>query len=508
MNDLKRLSTRLVVCVMALITGACGGPEEGEQLGHAAAALSCPCEITELPPDTGSGPAVLTQELNRYIFVPSNYALGGVVLGGTSLVTLAGAVDVSSGMVMGASSPGAPSAIVNIGALSKIAAVRNTGGIVVGDNTTRVAGSKLESGATVSRGVNVSSADITANMAADQANYPRGFYAKPSVGGVSGVVPEGEEQAIAPGSYGYVRVGGSLRLRSGEYDFSQLNFYDGSRLKLDQANGPIVIHVGRPGMLPAIVDIVTGTGDPNLMLVYAGTETFKVEVPVNMFILATSAPLRFVHAGPHKGSFWGGSLFVDGNATFTKRTLNLATFFPASKIYQGQTLPISIEAEHYSSTRKSDVSSVTYQDNVDSWSPIGSASASGGVAMLHGIDDGHNWTNNVSTRSPRMDFYINFPSTTGAYWIHLRADAPDSNGNSCSVGINDVVYGTSYDFSATPNTWGWLSKQAITVPSVGVHKITVWGREDGLKVDKIVVTTSSTTPTGNGPTESPTTSLL
>ena len=43
----------------------------------------------------------------------------------------------------------------------------------------------------------------------------------------------------------------------------------------------------------------------------------------------------------------------------------------------------------------------------------------------------------------------------------------------------------------------------VNVPSPGLRRVSVWMREDGLVLDKIVLTTNAAfTPTGTGPAES------
>ncbi len=44
----------------------------------------------------------------------------------------------------------------------------------------------------------------------------------------------------------------------------------------------------------------------------------------------------------------------------------------------------------------------------------------------------------------------------------------------------------------------------VNIPSTGEHKLSLVMREDGLIVDKVVLTTNASfAPTGNGPSESP-----
>jgi hypothetical protein len=55
-----------------------------------------------------------------------------------------------------------------------------------------------------------------------------------------------------------------------------------------------------------------------------------------------------------------------------------------------------------------------------------------------------------------------------------------------------------------PRAWNWATGVVVIVVSEpGVHTLQVWQREDGLHLDRILLTTDNTyVPTGNGPPES------
>ncbi|EDM29187.1 hypothetical protein LNTAR_22394 [Lentisphaera araneosa HTCC2155] len=64
-------------------------------------------------------------------------------------------------------------------------------------------------------------------------------------------------------------------------------------------------------------------------------------------------------------------------------------------------------------------------------------------------------------------------------------------------------------FTNKSATWTWVGEAAaarvtVEVPSSGIHTIRIWQREDGTRLDKIIVSNiSSYTPDGIGPPESP-----
>jgi hypothetical protein len=159
---------------------------------------------------------------------------------------------------------------------------------------------------------------------------------------------------------------------------------------------------------------------------------------------------------------------------------------------------VVMEAENYTTTSSQGAS--------DSWTPLSVSGISGGTAMVVGPDNGSFFTDwaVVPSSAPRLVYYVNF-TTTGTFNAYIRGDDPlsISSADTCWAGLDNVVLtgATFYDFPDPVNTWGWVS-QSLTVTTTGVHTFTVWMREDGFRIDKIVITNGSA-PTGNGPSESP-----
>ncbi|MCP5100287.1 MAG: hypothetical protein GY943_32450, partial [Chloroflexi bacterium] len=66
-----------------------------------------------------------------------------------------------------------------------------------------------------------------------------------------------------------------------------------------------------------------------------------------------------------------------------------------------------------------------------------------------------------------------------------------------------------------PNQWSWSrltmdnTNATVDLSAGGVYTLNVWMREDGLRLDKLMlVTDTATIPSGQGPLESPTTTAL
>ncbi|HXX42804.1 MAG TPA: alpha-amylase family glycosyl hydrolase [Chthoniobacterales bacterium] len=103
---------------------------------------------------------------------------------------------------------------------------------------------------------------------------------------------------------------------------------------------------------------------------------------------------------------------------------------------------------------------------------------------------------NADNNSPELQFTVNFTST-GTHYIWMRGYAPTSSDDSMWVGIDGAnsVACTLNQY----NVWQWSnapqgSSNAPTIPvaTTGNHTVSLWMREDGLKIDEVILTTDST----------------
>ena len=115
------------------------------------------------------------------------------------------------------------------------------------------------------------------------------------------------------------------------------------------------------------------------------------------------------------------------------------------------------------------------------------------------------------SNSPRVDYRITF-TKTGTHYVWIRGLGATGADNSVTIGIDGVATTTSDNLSL-PTTYGWNNTnltppggtiRTITVASVGLHTLNVWMREDGVVVDKVLLTVNAgLIPSGTGPGESP-----
>ena len=110
------------------------------------------------------------------------------------------------------------------------------------------------------------------------------------------------------------------------------------------------------------------------------------------------------------------------------------------------------------------------------------------------------------TASPQLQYDINF-TTTGVYTVWLRGYAPNAAGDSLYVGLDDQPATTLTGFAS--GQWSWANGDGqgntatIEVTEQGLHILHLWMREDGLRLDRILLTTDSGyNPVGAGPPES------
>lgn len=127
-----------------------------------------------------------------------------------------------------------------------------------------------------------------------------------------------------------------------------------------------------------------------------------------------------------------------------------------------------------------------------SWVELSDAEASGGDYMVSSSDDGNKA--DETTDSPHLDFTVDF-TKTGTHYVWVRAKTPSTSADSCYLGYNGSIFekwgmGKSGD-------WTWKKWDDSFTATPGEQTFTIYMREPGARIDKIVLTVSSSyTPTG------------
>jgi hypothetical protein len=103
-----------------------------------------------------------------------------------------------------------------------------------------------------------------------------------------------------------------------------------------------------------------------------------------------------------------------------------------------------------------------------------------------------------------------FTTTTGVYTLWLRGYAPNAAGDSLYFSLDHQSPTISTTITGfMPRDWSWANKTAlgnvttIDITKPGLHTLYLWLREDGLRLDRLLLTADSGyTPTDDGPPES------
>ncbi|UUZ80258.1 hypothetical protein LJK88_35820 [Paenibacillus sp. P26] len=141
--------------------------------------------------------------------------------------------------------------------------------------------------------------------------------------------------------------------------------------------------------------------------------------------------------------------------------------------------------------------------NGHTWSLVDGQSTK---AMQFLPDDGTSVTPGTDAASlaagSRLNYKINFP-TTGTYNVWLLAKSHSFQTDSIHVGVDNQYKFTSNGIQNVSNSqfkWINLSNGGTLVTggtplniTAGVHELNFWGRESGLIIDRIYLTTSTST---------------
>lgn len=100
--------------------------------------------------------------------------------------------------------------------------------------------------------------------------------------------------------------------------------------------------------------------------------------------------------------------------------------------------------------------------------------------------------------APKLDYRIHF-NTPGVYYIWARAQSYDHYGNSFHLGMNGEPLTSSDNIKCLGenNTWIWdndtkdKTPATIEIKKAGPVTINIWPREDGIQIDKLVLTLDS-----------------
>jgi uncharacterized repeat protein (TIGR02543 family) len=179
-----------------------------------------------------------------------------------------------------------------------------------------------------------------------------------------------------------------------------------------------------------------------------------------------------------------------------------ATYVVSSNAFQEESGMVVFEAEHYTGIAAGTGAAAGHE-----WELNSSTSGASNTDVMEALPDA-TVVNVNGTEGPRLDFKANF-STTGVYYCWVRMPALGAKLDTVYDGLNSSGQSGTDIITNTSGAWAWVGSNSIsvrntvTVSSTGIHTYNIWMRENGVKVDKIVLTTNSGyTPTSTGPAES------
>jgi len=192
----------------------------------------------------------------------------------------------------------------------------------------------------------------------------------------------------------------------------------------------------------------------------------------------------------------------------------LVTGIAGADPYRQDTGPdsiVSIEAENFDDNILKGVSYWEFVTSTDAFTPADGFSSDGAMQSMPdtplggaaGFDTGY------GANAPRLDYEINFEKT-GTYYVWILAYGMDGNADSCHAGLDGEETPLSNRMSGWSGNYTWANGRyerpepsQIEITTTGVHTLNIYQREDGLVVDKILLTTNPDyRPTGTGPEES------
>ena len=196
---------------------------------------------------------------------------------------------------------------------------------------------------------------------------------------------------------------------------------------------------------------------------------------------------------------------VNGNQTKPSEPVQVTWKEPEAFVQGGNGLVV-MEAEHF-------------HHNVPgasghAWKPArkpGGFTGEGAMAALP--DKGGQNDGNFSGLSPRLDYTVRF-ARKARHWLWVRTHAHHYTADSlhAGLGLKEQDWGRNI---GTP--WGsgyqWARSKPFDVPEPGIHRLSLWMREDGLIIDRLLLTTDGgykpsdqldkdKNPIGEGPPES------
>jgi hypothetical protein len=163
---------------------------------------------------------------------------------------------------------------------------------------------------------------------------------------------------------------------------------------------------------------------------------------------------------------------------------------------------VVMEAEHFASKTPRNAHDWLLRTSITGYAGTGYMESSPNSATTRDT--------NYLTNSPELIYNVQV-TNTGTYYVWVRGSATSGNDDSIHVGLDGAGPASADRLTTIPSSWGWTrntmdgSPATLNIATAGLHTIHIWMREDGSRLDRILLrkSSSSTAPSGSGPAESP-----
>jgi len=152
---------------------------------------------------------------------------------------------------------------------------------------------------------------------------------------------------------------------------------------------------------------------------------------------------------------------------------------------------VVIQAENFNLFIEGESDDWRFKDSMNGFTGSGYMESGFGFNNFYGPSD-------VLT-GPELVYYVDF-QTTGTYYIWVRGCGDTGKDDSIHMGLNREFSNTSSNIRIPEgcNSFEWMNKTypfngrpSLEITNPGTYKINLWAREDGAKIDKILLTTDS-----------------
>jgi hypothetical protein len=148
---------------------------------------------------------------------------------------------------------------------------------------------------------------------------------------------------------------------------------------------------------------------------------------------------------------------------------------------------VSVEAENYDAN---------VEVGGHAWVLTGSTGGFTGTAGMWAPNGQGGGGSDYAANSERLEYEINFVKT-GTHYVWILAWGASGTDDSCHAGLDgeatplsDNLSGWSGDYEWNNSRYQRPERAQIEITSTGPHTLNIWVREDGLIIDKIVLTTN------------------